>query len=59
MAQWVEDLALKLQHFGLQLPHGFDPWPGNFHRPWAQPKKKKRQLFDLEAELEMMVDLLV
>ena len=19
------------------------PWPGNFHVPWAQPKKKKKE----------------
>ena len=21
--------------------HGFDPWLGNFHMPWAGPKKKE------------------
>ena len=21
----------------------FPPWPGNFHMPWAQPKKKKKK----------------
>ena len=42
MAQWVKDPALLL------LWHGFDPWPGNFHMPWAQPgKKKKRKEKDL------------
>ena len=33
VAQWVKDLALTL------LWHGFNPWPGNFHMLWAQPKK--------------------
>ena len=31
-AQWVMDLVLSL------LWPGFDPWPGNFHMPWAWPK---------------------
>ena len=32
VAQWVEDSVLSLQQLGLLLRHGFDPWPGNFHR---------------------------
>ena len=37
MAQWVKDPVLSL------LWRGFSPWPGNFHMPQAQPKKKKRK----------------
>ena len=32
VAQLLKDLALSL------LWHGFNPWPGNFHMPWAGPK---------------------
>ena len=39
VAQWVKDPALSLQWLWLLLWHGFDPWPRNFHMPWAQPKK--------------------
>ena len=35
MAQWVKDPSLSL------LWLGFSPWPGNFHKPRAPPKKKK------------------
>ena len=35
----VKDPALSLQWLGLLLWHGFDPQPGNFHMPRAQPKK--------------------
>ena len=21
----------------------FDPWPGNFHMPWVQPKRKEKE----------------
>ena len=38
--QWVKDLALSLPWLWLLLWHGLGPWPGNFHRPPAQPKKK-------------------
>ena len=34
VARWVKDLALSL------LWHEFDPRPGNFRMPWAQPKKQ-------------------
>lgn len=40
MAQWVKDLVLSLQQLGMLLWHGFHPWPGTFHMPWVQPKKK-------------------
>ena len=41
MAQWFNDLALSLQQLGSLLWGEFDPWPGNFHMPRAQSKKKK------------------
>ena len=41
MAQQVKDQALLLLWLGSLLWYGFNPWPGNFHMPWAQPKKKK------------------
>ena len=34
MIQWLKDLTLSL------LWLRFSPWPGNFHMPQAQPKKK-------------------
>ena len=37
-AWWVKDPMLPWHR--PQLPLGFDPWPGNFHMPWVQPKKK-------------------
>ena len=40
MAEWVKDLALSLQWLGLLLWCMFEPWLGNFHMPWTQPKKK-------------------
>ena len=39
--QWVNDPVLLLQWLGLLLWLGFDPWPRNFHIPWAWPKKEK------------------
>ena len=39
VAQWVKDLASSLLWLGSQLWHRLDPWPGNFHMLWAQPKK--------------------
>ena len=41
--QWVKDLASSLLCFWSLLLLGFDPWPGNFHMPQAQPKKKKKK----------------
>ena len=35
MAPWAKDLALSLLWHWLQLWHGFDPWPGNFHMLWV------------------------
>jgi len=34
VVQQVKDPAFSL------LWHRFDPWPGTFHVPWMQPKKK-------------------
>ena len=42
MAQQVKDQALSLQWLGLLPWLRFDSWPGNFHMPQAQPKKKTR-----------------
>ena len=38
MVQWIKDLV-SLQWLGSLLWLRFDPWPGNFHVLWAQPKK--------------------
>ena len=38
VAQQVKDLVLSLQQLGLLLWHESDPWPGNFHMLWVQPK---------------------
>ena len=43
VAQWVKDLALSLLWLGLLLWCRFDPWPGNFCRPWVWPKKMDPQ----------------
>lgn len=37
-AQQVKDPASQQQ-----LSHMFDPWPKNFHKPLASPKKEKRK----------------
>ena len=44
MAQRVKDPALSLEWLRSLLWHRFDPWPGNFCRLWAQPKKKKKSV---------------
>ena len=41
MAQQVKDLASSLLWLGSLLCCRFDPWPGNFHVPQVQEKKKK------------------
>ena len=43
LAQWAKDLALSLLWHGLLLWLKFNPWPGNFHMPWAWPKNKTKQ----------------
>ena len=42
MAQWVKDPVLSRPQLRSLLWHRFDPWPGNFHMPQAQPKRKKQ-----------------
>lgn len=39
----VKDLAWSLLWLGSLLWYRFYLWPGNFHMPWAQPKKKKKK----------------
>ena len=43
VAGCVKDLMLSLQWLGLLLWYTFDPWPGNFHMPSAQPKEGKKK----------------
>lgn len=43
VAQWVKELALLQLCHRLQLQLRFNPWTGNFHMPWMQPKKKKKK----------------
>ena len=40
VAQWVKDPALSPLWLGWLLWCGIDPWLGNFHMTWDQPKKK-------------------
>ena len=40
-ALWVKDLVVLWLWRRWQLQLRFDPWPGNFHMPWAWLKKKK------------------
>ena len=40
MVQQVKNLALSSLQLGSLPWCGFDPWPGNFHMPWARPPKK-------------------
>ena len=39
VVQWFKDLVVSLQWLGSLLWHGSDPWSGNAHMPWAQPKE--------------------
>ena len=41
--QWVKDPALPQLWHRSQLLLRFDPWPGNFHMMWVQPKKEKKK----------------
>jgi len=43
VVKWVKDLTLSLQQLGSLLWHEFNPWPGNFYMPWAQPKEKRKK----------------
>ena len=44
---WVKDPALSLQWLGSLLWRRFSPWPGNFHMPWAWPKKIYYYVFEI------------
>ena len=48
VAQQVKDLTLSL------LWHRFDPQPGNFCMPWAQPKEKKSKQYEFLSEFGYM-----
>ena len=39
--QWVKDLTLLVLWLRSLLWFGFDLGTGNFHIPWARPKKKR------------------
>lgn len=41
VAQRVDDPAWSLLWLELLLWHKFDPWLGNCHMRWAQPRRKK------------------
>ena len=57
MAQRVKDLVVVLQWLWVTVWPEYDPWPRNFHMPWARPKHKmtkKRKfsvLFSLDSAL--------
>ena len=53
MTQWVKDPALSLQVLRSLLYHGFDPWPGNFHMPQAQPKKGEKMSVNMKHITEL------
>ena len=42
MMQWVKDPVLPQLWCRLQLQLRINPWPGNFHVPWVQLKKKRK-----------------
>ena len=54
MVQQVKYLALSLQWLWSLLLCRFDPWPGNFHMPWAWGKKKKKRS-DTDSSMELCV----
>ena len=41
VVKWVKDPTSW--GIGLLVWHGFLPWPGKFHMPWARQKKKKKK----------------
>ena len=45
LAQWVKVLVLPQLCHRSKLWLGFNPWPGNFHMPQVQPKRKKERAF--------------
>ena len=42
VGQQAKDLALSLQQLGSLLWHGFDCWPGSFHKSRVWPKTNKQ-----------------
>ena len=40
----------SLLWLGSLLWHGFDPWSGNCHMLWGQPKKEKKEILIPEFE---------
>ena len=36
-----------------QLRLRFNPWPGNFHVPWVQPKRKKKKKFSTKYKFDV------
>ena len=48
-AQWVKDPALLQLWHRSQLWLEINPWPGNFHMLWEQPKKKKKKKKDISC----------
>ena len=47
----IKDLVLSL------LWLRFDPWPGNFHMPWAWPKKKVIYAVEQPSEIRILIHL--
>ena len=45
--QWVKDLVLPQLWYRPRLWRGFYLWPGNFHMPQLQPKKRKQKKIEL------------
>ena len=43
VVQWIKYSALLQLWHRSQLRLRFNPWPGNFHLPWLQPKKKGKK----------------
>ena len=54
-AQWVEDPILPQLWCGLQQWLGFDPWPGNFHRPQVWPGEEKGEKRRKETNFVILI----
>lgn len=39
-------MEVPLWRTGLRIQHRFNPWHGNLHVPWVQPKEKKKKVAD-------------
>ena len=59
MTQWVKDLVWLLQWLGSLLWYRFEPWPGNFHMPWAWPKKVTKARNPTDSSLKLGENLWV